>query len=81
METMYGLAADGRTNRLGMPNLLQLAVVAAEHFDTVRLPLIPGWLQRTALAVGAFVGRLAGYGPVYEPALVAAREPQLALSA
>jgi hypothetical protein len=51
METMYGLAADGKTNRSGLRNPLQLAVVAAEHFDTVRLPIVPAWIQRTALGV------------------------------
>ena len=28
IETMYGLAADGKTNRFGMPNPLRLAVIA-----------------------------------------------------
>ena len=84
METMYGLAAAGKTNRSGVPNPLQLAVVAAEHFDTVRLPIIPVWMQRTALAVGSRLGRLVGYSPVYEPAALTAAtatELELALSA
>jgi mannose-6-phosphate isomerase-like protein (cupin superfamily) len=84
METMYGLAADGKTNRSGLPNPLQLAVVAAEHFDTVRLPIIPARMQRTALAVGSRLGRLAGFQPFYQPtAAIAttATELDLALSA
>jgi quercetin dioxygenase-like cupin family protein len=40
IETMFGLAADGKTNRKGMPNPLRLAVIANDHFDTVRLPFL-----------------------------------------
>jgi quercetin dioxygenase-like cupin family protein len=65
LETMFALAADGKTNRKGMPNPLQLAVIAKEHFDTVRLPFPPAWLQKVGLALGAPLGRLAGYGATY----------------
>ena len=41
LETMFALAADGKTNRKGMPNPLRLAVIANAHFDTVRLPFPP----------------------------------------
>jgi mannose-6-phosphate isomerase-like protein (cupin superfamily) len=68
IETMYGLAADGKTNRKGMPNPFRLAVVAKHHFDTVRLPVVPHALQKAALAVGAPLGRLLGYEPTYDPA-------------
>jgi quercetin dioxygenase-like cupin family protein len=61
IETMFTLAADGRTNRRGMPNPLRLAVIARAHFDTVRLPFPPALLQRAALAVGAPLGRALGY--------------------
>ena len=37
LETMFALAADGRTNRKGMPNPLRLAVIARHHFDDVQL--------------------------------------------
>ena len=79
IETMYSLAADGKTNRWGMPNPFRLAVIADAHFDTVRVPFVPAWLQRTALAVGAPVGRLAGYGPVYQPTPVRVLRPALAV--
>jgi quercetin dioxygenase-like cupin family protein len=68
IETMFGLAADGRTNRKGMPNPLRLAVIANAHFDTVRLPFPPAILQRIALAAGAPLGQLLGYGATYAPA-------------
>jgi mannose-6-phosphate isomerase-like protein (cupin superfamily) len=74
LETMFALAADGKTNRKGMPNLLRLAVIANAHFDTVRLPFPPSWLQRAGLVLGAPVGRLLGFQPTYagEPGLPAA---------
>jgi len=64
IETMFTLAARGKTNGKGLPNPLRLAVIAKAHFDTVRLPFPPAALQRAALAVAAPVGRLLGYGPV-----------------
>jgi quercetin dioxygenase-like cupin family protein len=66
IETMYGLAADGKTSKKGMPNPLRLAVIAKAHFDDVRLPLVPAFVQRAALAVGAPIGRLAGYAATYD---------------
>lgn len=68
IETMFSLATDGKTNRKGMPNPLRLAVIAKAHFADVRLPFPPAGAQRLALALGAPFGRLAGYGPTYEPA-------------
>ena len=67
LETMFALAADGKTNRKGMPNPLRLAVIAKAHFDTVRLPFPPAWLQKVGLALGAPLGRLVGYGATYAP--------------
>ena len=43
LETMFALAADGKTNRKGMPNPLRLAVIANAHFDTVQLPFPPAF--------------------------------------
>jgi mannose-6-phosphate isomerase-like protein (cupin superfamily) len=67
IETMFSLAADGRTNKRGMPNPFRLAVIANAHFDTVRLPVIPAWLQKAALAAGAPIGKAMGYGSTYLP--------------
>ncbi len=63
IETMFTLAAEGKTNRKGMPNPFRLAVIARAHFDTVRLPNVPAWMQRAALAMGAALGRTMGYKP------------------
>jgi quercetin dioxygenase-like cupin family protein len=68
IETMFGLAADGKTSKTGMPGPLRLAVIARHHFDDVRLPVIPHALQRAALALGAPLGRAFGYRATYEPA-------------
>jgi len=68
IETMFTLAAEGKTNRRGMPNMLRLAVIARSHFDTVRLPFPPAWCQRTALTIGAMFGSLLGYRPTEIPA-------------
>jgi quercetin dioxygenase-like cupin family protein len=67
IETMFGLAADGKTNRKGMPNPLRLAVIANAHFDTVRLPFPPAVLQKAALTLGSPLGKAVGYRPVYVP--------------
>lgn len=67
LETMFALAEDGKTNRKGMPNPLRLAVIARAHFDTVRLPHPPAWLQKVGLAIGAPLGRALGYTPAYAP--------------
>ncbi len=66
LETMFALAADGKTGRKGMPGPFRLAVIAQAHFDTVRLPFPPAWAQRAGLALGAPLGRLAGYEPSYQ---------------
>jgi hypothetical protein len=84
IETMYGLAADGKTNRWGIPNPLRMAVIAGAHFGTVRLSFPPAFVQRGALAVGAPIGRILGYRPEYQASsatAAAAREAELALSA
>ena len=67
LETMFALANDGKTNKKGMPNPLRLAVIARHHFDDVRLPFPPAWMQRVGLAMGAPLGRVLGYRASYLP--------------
>jgi quercetin dioxygenase-like cupin family protein len=67
IETMFSLAQAGKTNRKGMPNPMRLAVIARAHFDTVRLPFPPVWMQQVGLLLGAPLGRLLGYRATYEP--------------
>jgi quercetin dioxygenase-like cupin family protein len=61
IETMFALAAQGKTNRKGLPNPLRLAVIAKAHFDTVRLPFPPERVQRVGLALAAPLGAALGY--------------------
>ncbi len=65
IETMFALAAAGKTNKKGMPNPFRLAVIAQAHFDTVRLPFPPAFLQLISLALGAPLGQLLGYRRTY----------------
>jgi mannose-6-phosphate isomerase-like protein (cupin superfamily) len=65
IETMFGLAAEGKTNRKGMPAPLRLAVIANHHFDVVRLPVVPQALQKMALVPGALLGRAFGFQPTF----------------
>ena len=75
IETMFSLARDGKTNSHGMPNLLRLAVIAHAHFDTVRLPFPPAWIQRVGLVLGMPFGRLLGYRATYERKLIGKAVP------
>ncbi|HKA08984.1 MAG TPA: cupin domain-containing protein [Candidatus Dormibacteraeota bacterium] len=77
LTTMFALAEEGKTNGRGMPNPLRLAVIAQAHFDTVRLPSPPVFVQRLGLAVGAALGRLVGYKPAYS-ATAAVQDSQVA---
>ena len=67
LQTMFGLASEGKTNRKGMPNPFRLAVIMSEHFDLVRLPFPPVWVQRIGLALASPLGLLFGYEPTYVP--------------
>jgi quercetin dioxygenase-like cupin family protein len=67
LQTMFGLASEGKTNKKGMPNPFRLAVIMDEHFDLVRLPFPPAWVQRAGLALASPLGLLFGYEPTYVP--------------
>ena len=67
LQTMFGLASEGKTNQKGMPNPFRLAVIMDEHFDLVRLPFPPAWVQRMGLALASPLGLLFGYEPTYVP--------------
>jgi mannose-6-phosphate isomerase-like protein (cupin superfamily) len=76
VASTYGLARDGKVNSKGMPNLLQLAVMASEFGDTIRFAS-PGPLsQRILFGILAPIGRLLGYRPYYAKYLVPADHVQ-----
>lgn len=65
LKTMYGLAKDGKTNRKGVPNPLQLAVVARQYFDVIHVARPPLVVQRVVFGVLGPLGRLLGYRADY----------------
>ena len=91
IETMLTLAAEGKTNRKGIPNPLRRAVIADAHFDTVRLPFPLAAVRRAGIALGALLGKLLGYpasfaetelgGEPDSPALPAGRQQRLQTAA
>ena len=62
-ETVFGLAQDGKVNDNGLPNLLQLAVVApmADSYD----PRTPVVATKALIIILGTIGRLLGYKPRY----------------
>ena len=60
-ETFFGLAADGKTNRKGLPNPMRLAVLMREYEDEIHLAKPPLKAQRALFGPMAAVGRLIGY--------------------
>ena len=61
----FGLAQDGRVNRRGMPNLLQLAVFAREFEDVIQFIHPPREVQRVLFGMLAPIARLLGYRGSY----------------
>jgi len=64
METVYGLIRDGKVTRRGVPNLLQMAVIAHEFREDIVLTELPRQAQ-VLLPLVALVGRLLGYRSWY----------------
>lgn len=68
LETIFGLARDGKTNDKGMPNPLHAALMAREYDLFLAGP--PVAVQRAGIAVLAPIARLLGYRaryPEYSP--------------
>jgi len=61
MRKLYRLAADGRTDARGVPNLLQAAVLFSAYADEIRLVHPPALVQRIVFGVLAPIARLLGY--------------------
>lgn len=60
-ETFFGLAADGKTNRKGLPNPLRLAVMMREYEDELHLARPSVRWQRALFGPLAVIGRTMGY--------------------
>lgn len=76
LETTAGLAAVGKVNAAGVPNLLQTAVILQEYWDVFRLVGPPQWIQKPLFAVLAPMGRMLGYRPYYRYAALTGTEPE-----
>ncbi len=63
--TLFGLAAEGKTNKKGVPNPLQLAVISQEFADVVQFISPPPAVQKVLFAVLAPLGRALGYKASY----------------
>jgi quercetin dioxygenase-like cupin family protein len=66
IETLWGLAREGKTNNKGNPNPLQMAVIAREFSDVFRPAKPPPIVQKVVLAILAPIGRALGYKPTYD---------------
>jgi hypothetical protein len=65
IETLFGVARLGHTDSQGMPNLLQLALVASEFNDVIVFRSPPLLVQRTLFGALAPIGRWRGYRATY----------------
>jgi hypothetical protein len=65
LRNAYGLAQDGKVNRRGMPNLLQLAAFAREFADVIPFTRPPRIVQRILFGPLSVPARLLGYRGSY----------------
>jgi len=65
LETLFGLARDGKVGRSGHPPVLQLAVIFDEFADLGRPTKPPAAVQRALFAPLAALGRARGYRARY----------------
>lgn len=63
IESLFGLARDGKTSKQGSPNLLQAALLAREYETFLSSPPVP--IQKVLLATLAPFARLLGYKARY----------------
>ena len=65
IETFFGLASDGKTNAKGLPNPLQLAVLARTYKEDVRLARPSPAVQTLLFGPLGIIGRVMGYRSSY----------------
>lgn len=66
LETLTGLAVDGKTNRSGVPPLLQVALIAKKFAPVFRLAKPSFALQQAVFAILAPLSYFLGYRPIYK---------------
>ncbi|GCE29805.1 hypothetical protein KDA_52890 [Dictyobacter alpinus] len=62
-ETLFGLARDGKSNKQGLPNILQVAVLSSAYRNSMQLPL-PAPALKILYGLAVFA-RLLGYRASY----------------
>jgi len=65
VRNAFGLAEDGKVNRRGMPNLLQLAVFAREFADVVQFTRPHRMVQKILFGLLTPLARMSGYRGCY----------------
>lgn len=75
LETLFGLARDGKVGKRGEPSPLQLAVIFSEFAQLGRPPKPSPAVQRALLAPLAVLGRATGYQARYAAYSEGAPEP------
>ena len=65
IRNLFGLAQDGKTDKKGIPNLLQLALIAREFEDVAQLTRPPRLVQKVLFGILAPIARLKGYRGSY----------------
>jgi quercetin dioxygenase-like cupin family protein len=65
-ETFFGLAADGKVDRKGMPNPLHMMVLGRAYRDELKAPAPLSWVVGPLSVALAPVGRLLGYRARYD---------------
>lgn len=65
LESLYGLAQDGKTNQDGVPSPLQLAVLAPAYSDVIYIASPPLFVQKILFGVLGPVARWLGYEADY----------------
>ena len=64
--SLFGLARDGKVSAAGMPDPLQLAVIAREYREEIAFLSPPPLVQKLTLPPLALLGRIAGKQPKYD---------------
>jgi quercetin dioxygenase-like cupin family protein len=65
-ETYFGLAADGKVNKKGLPNPLQVAVLARDYHREMQLPPPAQWVLGPMAVLMAPLARALGYRGRYD---------------
>ena len=66
LETATGLANNGKTNNNGMPNILQVALMANKFSDVFRLASPPFALQKIVFSILSPLAYVCGYRSSYK---------------